>query len=378
MSAISHVQCPACGGAVGFTSVERIVSCPWCRARLLVESDAFVPEFCVPAVLDGIAARRRLQDFLRNRALPEGLLRHARFEDATLCLIPYHEIRARRLGTIEMTVESVRTVSRTTIPDENALSSMEWEEEKIRTARRETRVVTGDVHLIEPAVVMEDAGLREAGIFTLLKGDRPDLPVFNRNGRDVKGLIFAPTVDFNKAIANLNLKGFAATVVDDTQYVETRIRRIFYPFWRLRYRYAGRSFDATVDGVTGEVLFARAPEGDRRRVQWLVAGVMFFGLFMGRMMKDADLFGHLRAASGHVIDPTITVSSALFLLGLFLASTALVAVAVWNQFRYPGDVVKAEGSLQVEKTGSLFGGRTRAPLFSWKEFFQKMKEEGRP
>lgn len=354
MSHVSHISCPACKGAVGFTPSDRIITCSFCEAALLVEADNFIPEYYAVPSFDKEQARRSLQHFLMNSALPDGVLKNSRFKTAVLCYIPYHEVRSKRIGTIET---------------EKRLSSYNSSSTRVSLFdSRDTAVVTGDIHRIEPAITVEDLGIDDTFVFEGLKNNSIKLSQFDRVKVARTARIYQPSIDAKKIMMQLNIKGFTAQTSDDTEFVESRIRRIFYPVWRLQYEFSGRVYFAVIDGLNGKTLFAKAPQGDKQRVRWLVAGVSVSGFIFGKLLKAMHFTDHLTLTLSTGEDKTGAVGLGVMLIVFLGILLSIVWFIVWNQFRYAGDIVHEKNILFVEKQGGFFAKSKRVPLMTVRDF----------
>ncbi|MBN2802652.1 MAG: hypothetical protein JXR91_06135 [Deltaproteobacteria bacterium] len=353
MSDVTHLSCPACKGAVGFTQIYRIITCAYCGTSLLVEAGNHVPEYYAEHKIDKEKARRILQKFLLNKALPQSLMKHAAFKKAELSYLPFNELKAKRAGTIERVKKSERYSLNSLVPPVES---------------RDTAVITGDVHRIEPAVAINDLGIEDIDIMEQLRSRTIELLPFSRSEQGANGRIFIPEIDPSTMIEQMSLKGFANDLNDHTGYMEIRARRIFYPVWRLQYRFKNRVYNGVIDGVTGHPLFMSAPQGDNSRIKWLVAGVSISAFVFGKMLKQISFFERLRDAFDTGLDKTGSVGGGVILIIILSLLLALLWIAVWNQFRYSGDVVLEHNTMMVEKHGGFFAKSKRVPLMTLKEF----------
>ncbi|MBN2528237.1 MAG: hypothetical protein JXR76_17725 [Deltaproteobacteria bacterium] len=369
---VSHISCPACKGAVGVTNVDRFVRCAFCDVQLLVEHPHYVPQYMVSPVLDGIAARRSLQKFLTSKFLPNGLLRHARFLSGTLCYVPFYDFRTRRLGTMETTVQKKARTGMVPKPNLDTSLATVYMSRRETVPARETQLIISDIHRIEPACTLERFGLSHCSVFEYLKG-KPRLQPFDHgeNLRDAR--VYPPTLPAESIADQLQIRGFTTSVQDDTEYVESRTKVVYFPLWRLKYRFAGRLYSAVLDAVSGELLHATAPEGDQMRVMTLLLGVSIMGILLGMFLRDISLD---QIEKGIWLMSHTSVGIPLVgVLALLLSMTAGCWLMVWNQFRWPGEVCKSGKEYHVEKYNSLLKKRIRLPLLTpatlLKMLFQK-------
>ena len=315
-----HIACPECKGAVSATEVDRVVTCGYCGARSLVERERFVPEYYVSPAVEREDARRALQAFLRTGDLPEGLIKNTRFHSARLCMIPYHDVFARKSGVLEIGVPGER---------------MSTPGQKV--AAGQTKIIAGDLHRVTPGLPWRDWGLDEAGIVSSDKELRARAVPFDAARVGELGTVYRAEVSADKVLERLPIDARMGSVRDETTYEEIRLRRIYYPVWRLRYRYKGRLYGATVDGVSGKLMAARAPQGNRNRVIWLVGTMAFIGLNIGgplSFLHGAGLFGLPAKVIGEL------GLWALAALVLWLFVLLFCAGVGWEQIRYRGEVVQ--------------------------------------
>jgi len=339
MAAPLHIACPACKAAVGVTDIDRVVTCTFCKARSLVETDGFVQELWVEPACDRDQARRALQRSLTGRAFPPELLARSTPHSATLYLVPFHELRARRLGTMELGDHLRPRQGEALIRG------------TVAPAARETRVIFGDVHRVEPAVDLAGWALEHVALMSAQERARLKPVPFDGRAAAARGVVRQPTRSADRVLTELATDSRSASVVDRTVFAERRVRRIYYPVWRLRYRFAGRIYGAVVDGVTGEVISVRAPQNDGTRIKWLIATAMVISLFFGQITR----WFWLAATWGMDIETNLGMA-AVILYGFFFMVVVLFAAAGWHQFRYPGEVVMTGRDVEVVKVGAAGDG----------------------
>lgn len=361
MPAVRHITCPQCGGTLGASGLERIVACRYCRTRSLVEADDIVPEYWISPKLDQNAARRVVQKLLSGPGLPEGLLKLTRFHSARLHFVPFHEVSARRTGTMIMTVR--KEVVRRVVPEREdqgfsptAYLAMQQEErELLRQAsakpEKDTRVVMSDVARLEPAIDLPGWSLEEAELSSFRTRADGVLQPINRKRMERLGTIHHPTLTPENIVAQLEFRAETKHLEDNTEFGEVRAKRIFYPVWRVRYQFKGRLYGATIDAVTGKVMSARAPQDDRSRVLWLIAMSALACLIPGKILQSSfyQLFTDQEALSG-ILEVVIGLPQLIIpaiMIGLF-AIVAVLGVG-WNEFRYDGEVVITGDRRVVEK-----------------------------
>lgn len=298
----------------------------------------FVPEYLVEATVDADAARRALRRSLKDPRMTAGLLAESRFSSAVLRYVPFHKTAARRVGTLQMRKEARRP----SLPGERP-------EERGGAVTNETRVVFGDVARMEPAVRMSGWELEHAAIMDREREQEMAFLPYDPEEASLGGAAMPATERPDRYLEELKTDSRSATVVDRTSYSQIRVRRIYYPVWRVRYQYEGRGYAATVDGVTGDVIALRAPQDDGSRVKWLIATAMVLSLFFGKSLGFVLSWMASGAGNG-LANYDMTWVMALLLV-ILLFAVLVFATMGWHQFRYPGEVVVRGGTSEVEKVG---------------------------
>jgi len=347
MAKILHINCPKCGGALGMVGRDRVVKCRYCGTWSMVDFPEAVPEYWVKPMLKEVEARRIVQNLLRDKEMPEGLLKQARFHSARLYFIPFHELSARRLGTMTQTQFEQQKVytQRTTFDAESGMQRpLTAREQRLYNPvekKVDTKVVMADATRLEPAIQLHEWGLEESDINAIRSDKQGVLQPMNRGKLEAYGKIYDPAIEPEQILEMLKTRPGTQWLDDKTEFAEARVKRIYYPVWRVRYRYQGRLYGASVDGVTGKIMIARAPQDDRSRVLWFLGTTAIVSFIIGRLAhgalgsalfdpRHADVIIQVMARGFHILIP-------LVLVGLLLAVT--IVGFGWEQFRYPGEIV---------------------------------------
>jgi len=365
MARILHINCPRCGGTLGMVGTERITKCRFCGTWSLVDAKDVVPEYYVKPLLGEVTARRTVQTLLRDKDMPDGLLSETRFHSAKLYFVPYHEMSGKRLGTMttsQWKEERTRySSSFQGLGNPYGSSVVSLREERAMTPRKkevDTRVVMSDIGRIEPAVRLSEWGLEESDLETLRTEPAGRLRPMDRKLMERQGKVFDPTESSKDYFSMFDTKGFSAYNEDNTEIRETRVKRIYYPVWRIRYRYKGRLFGVTLDGVTGKVMHGRAPQDDKYRVLWMLGTSAIVSLIagkIGRLLYIAimDLGGRMDASTADGIGRIAAIGLTYGLpITLVMLAFALFIMGIgWEQFRYQGELVIQGSKRMVEKIG---------------------------
>lgn len=358
MARIKHINCPTCGGTLGVGGMERLVKCRYCENWSLVDGPDIVPEYYIKPVLEENDARRVLQKFLTQSAFPDGLLKSSRFHSARLFFVPYYELSARRLGTmVHKQVKSsapgnkpsyVGSVGSSTAMT-RSFRSYDYGEKK---QAADTRVVMGDVHRVEPATRLSEWALEESNLASIRTNQEGVLEPMSRRTLEKTGRIYDATRDVDSILNAMTSAHLSSQLEDHTEMAETRVKKIFYPVWRVKYKHQGRLYGATIDGVTGKIMSARAPNDDRLRIFWILISTALVALVAG---KAGRLLGSALFFSGSEV-PATGASSLFFVefsyvfLVLLLVGVAVGATIIgfgWDKFRYQSEVVVRGSNVRV-------------------------------
>jgi hypothetical protein len=122
-----------------------------------------------------------------------------------------------------------------------------------------------------------------------------------------------------------------------------RLSLVYYPLWIARYQYRDRSYQVVVDGVTGEILYGKAPGNIFYRAAMLVGG-MAAGTFL--LVNGTIVAGGLLAESSD--------SDGCGFILVPLAMGIGLIVAGYRRFRYGEEV---ESIQESAKKAPLAGDR---------------------
>ncbi len=364
MAKIRHVNCPKCGGTLGMSGMERVIKCRYCATWSLVDVPGLVPEYYVEPKINEMEARRIVQSFLRDKDLPDGLLKNTHFHSAKMCFIPYHEMTGRRLGTMTTTEEKQQRASGPKFKPSISQSSMggwggvnehvgvrDMGALKPKEKKVDTRVIMSDLTRNEPAIHLKAWALEEADVTSVRSDPSGLLQSMNRRKMEKLGKVYDPTITTEHMLSKITTTAGAANLVDDTEIAEVKVKRIYYPIWRIRYKYQGRLYGVTVDGVSGKIMAARAPQADGSRVLWMLGTTAMVAFIMGKVghalvsliFFDPESMGVLlqMMTRGIVVVAPVVIFSLLLVL--------VVLGFGWEQFRYPGEIVVTGKRREVEK-----------------------------
>ncbi|MFO8058631.1 MAG: hypothetical protein R6V10_15200 [bacterium] len=358
MARIKHVNCPTCGGTLGVGGMERLVKCRYCDNWSLVEGPDLVPEYYIKPGLEEKDARRVLQRFLTQSAFPDGLLKSSRFHSARLFFVPFYELSARRLGTmthqeVQSKVPRMRAdyvgAAGSSTGMTRSFRSYDYKEKKDTV---DTRVVMGDVHRIEPATTHSEWALEEAELSSLRTDQEGVLVPMDRRAMEKKGRIYDATRNVDAILQAMTSGNLSSRLEDNTRMEEARVKKIFYPVWRVKYQHQGRLYGATIDGVTGKIMSARAPNDDRLRIFWILLSTAVVALVAGKggRLAASALFLDKAGGAASGVPSIFFVEFSYVLLVLLLVGVAVGALIIgfgWDKFRYQSEVVVRGSSVRV-------------------------------
>lgn len=267
---IRGLSCPRCAGALEMLDGDpETMRCGYCGHRFLDWDDRGIASFA-PC---GRLGRRRALRVLRDALDEVGVRGHA-VEKARRFHLPFWFLEAKLVG---------------------------WQRYRRRRTAQPAGVYapTGPLE-IEPELEEENFGhnvvystpacdLREFGLLGVAgRAQRLSLRPFDMESvkadETVCAVLRSRSVILRRArlyhAARVTPK-LARHCVQRILLVRPRMRLIYYPVWRLRYRANGHAVEAIVDGLRPELLRGTYPEKENDRlVQWIGTGGVF-GLAAG-------------------------------------------------------------------------------------------------
>jgi hypothetical protein len=332
-----HMKCSNCGGLLS-TRGQRVLTCKYCGERSLVIIPDWMPTYYFKPKLDIAGARRAMVGLFKTPDVESGLLKTARFESGELFFVPIYQLRARRVGTFVVMPQSINPRDSYDQPGGairsfRALRNLQ----KLAEAGPDTRVIISDVIRGLPALSLEEWGLDEIDPVQVLIEGGNEYQTYNREPMDKLGTVLEPTVSVEERVDQI-YKMTELIKQDQTQIVDRSIDLIYYPVWRLRWKYQGKQYQNTIDGINGKVLFARAPAKQAQRLLWLLAISAAAGMSVGKFLT--------------AIWMALVASFFGFPILLFFSAALMFFVAFgWNMFRYSTELVIQGSYRSVEWIG---------------------------
>jgi hypothetical protein len=291
----------------------RIVTCPFCDMRSLVQGDRGIRRWQVSSRLERPQALEVVKTFFSGLNKARDLKREAQINDLFLVYLPYWRVTAFVAGWL---FGRVKSGDKSTKPVEvEILEDMNWN---------------------DAAVDVSEFGVHRVAV-------RPgDLEPFDSEQLHARAMVFEPVESPSEAIDEADQhfihrgrqkRSLKQKYFEKFHMLRRRLSLVYYPLWVARYQYKDRSYQIVVDGVSGEILYGKAPGNIFYRAAMLVGG-MATGTFI--LVNGTILAGGLLAESsdsdgcGFILIP----------LGLGIG----LIVAGYSRFRYGEEVESVQKS----------------------------------
>jgi len=309
------MNCPQCGGAVQLTEGARVISCQYCNTVLLVEGDKGIFTMMFKNELDANSCKKQVQAWFGRGYKARDLVEKAKISEVFPLYIPFWRVVGKAAGWVcGYEVHHHGKTSHTEYLEKRVFRDFVWSEIAcdpgdigVRSLPVSTGMVLphqeGDVPTFEPTSTADQAKERGMqGIHAMAENS-----------------VRVPNVTFRKIIT-----------------IPRSIALVYYPIWMVRYNYGDRSYFATVDGVTGQVLSGRAPGDPFYQALAMTGG----------------------AAGGGVVAGLAIGCSLLFGCGLPLVVVGLICGAVifyfsYRFFRHGSEIVEGDIQANYSKPSSI-------------------------
>lgn len=292
------LKCPSCAGPLSLAEGDTHTICPSCDSGLLISSA--VRSYVLPSGLTGMQALRTVRRKLES--LNPGVAGRSRVGKPVLFYVPYWRITCQASGYI-LGIEPVYREEDVQITSSDGYESGWSVIQTRRKIRTGSDAVEREIQL-SGSVNISGADLTPLGIPSLSsraqmsmqgmaiqrKGLPPGLQILE--GRNMpEGVFVDPSVSLSEACRQGEeyLVGLASSVGRGLEQrwefsVVTGHRNclIYYPLWVIDFECDSRSFQAVIDGVSGNILRGRFPGRELNRV--LIAagiGILWAGILPG-------------------------------------------------------------------------------------------------
>lgn len=251
------MNCPACGGAVSVQEGTDIASCPYCSLLLSVEGDQGVSKIMLKNKLDASKAESTARNWMSGGLKARDLKAKAEVTECYPLYVPFWKLHARAAGWVCGYREERHDKRTERIPMEKiVLREFDW---------NGAACDIGDIGIEHLSNLDGEALLHDEG----------SIPTFEVTN--------SPTDAKSMGIEGIRRAAVSSAGVEHHTFVNMHVfpkglTLLYYPIWIVRYKYAGRMYFVTLDGVTGKALSGRAPGDTLMRSLAITAG-MFIGGF---------------------------------------------------------------------------------------------------
>ncbi len=320
------LTCPNCAGIVPVPEGARIVECPYCHLRSLVQGERGVRRWQVRNRTQRDDVMQTVRSFWRGLNKARDLPKEAKIKDVFLIYLPYWRLQAFVVGWL---FGRVRKDKDSTEPVEvEIFQEMAWNDAALDVAEYGVHRVTISANDLEP---FDEDYLRD------------------------EALVFDPTESRTDAQAEAEehftyrarrVRNLSSRFFEHYEFLNPRFSTVYYPLWVVRYEYKKRNYQTVVDGTNNKLLYGKAPGNAFYRAAMLVGG-----LALGNFVLVNGFIVALLAVSSSSGD-----DDSAFALLIPLAIGAGLIFAGYRAFRYGEEVEHREGSshkAESEGNGSV-------------------------
>lgn len=233
------LNCPSCGGVVPVPEGVRVVLCPFCDQRSLVQGERGVRRWQVCCRSSRDDAVQSVKGFYIgiNKALDLSI--KAQLSEVFLVYLPYWRVSATVAGWM--------------------LGRVKAGKDKTKPAEVE---ILEEMHWADAAVDVSEFGVHRVSI------SKQDLEPFDPDQLRSEAMVFDPTESAVEALAEAEehflvrareKAKLEKTFFEKLHLLRTETSLVYHPLWVARYAYRNRSYQVVVDGVRGQVLYGKAP-----------------------------------------------------------------------------------------------------------------------
>jgi hypothetical protein len=258
MQRTQGLNCPNCGGVVPVPEGVRVVQCPFCEQRSLVQGERGVRRWQVCCRISRQQAVESVESFYSGVNKAIDLKRTARLEELFLVYLPYWRVSTKLAGYLFGRVRSG--------------------DDKTKPAEVE---VMEEMHWNDAAVDVSEFGVHRVSL------SLGDLEPYDADRLQAEAMVFEPTESRTDALAEAEAyfvqrardkKQLKRTYFEKYHLLDTQISLVYFPLWVARYAHRNRVYQVVVDGAGGRVLYGKAPGNIIYRAAALV-GAMAAGTF---------------------------------------------------------------------------------------------------
>jgi len=326
---IYNVNCPFCGATFGRPEGKFVLTCEYCGRRSWLKIDGAIPRAVIEPRISKEQAIYTLEGrVFADKQTPQDMATSAKILSAQLYYVPFYEYSGWRGSLVGRRIK-------------DGIGE-----------KHDTSVSLFDFTVYMPAAAPRGWEIDKFEPNSLRAEERTQQrPFARRELASSNAITIAPKRAKEEIRKKLEAIGQMASDIE-SQVVVAHTKLVYFPFWRIRYRYHGRDYTATIDGTEGRILFARSPRADYYRLPlfvaflavaaWLVATLLHSLVLKQEVAKVMVRFALL--SEGTLFISIIGLT--LFALGF----TTLFGLA-WDTARYPEQMIYRLDRKEIDKIG---------------------------
>lgn len=327
MSKIQGLICPNCASGIVIPEGARIVSCPSCGLRSMVQGERGIRRWQVHRQVERDKAAAAVRSFFKGMNKARDLHREAEILDIFLVYLPYWRVQAYVAG---------------------------WMFGRVKRNKDSTKPVEVEVfeemHWNDAAVDVSEYGVARV---TLRKAQ---LEPYDESALHAEAMVFEPAESRTEAMEEAHQhfthrgrekRSLTSRFFEKFSFLRQRFSLVYYPLWVARYSYKKRHYQVVVDGVEGGVLYGKAPGNIFYRAAMLVGGMALGNLLL---VNGCALLSLTSNSSSSDDGNGLAVIAIPVLIG------GAVIYAGYRAFRYGEEVEKLDRKNQ--KAEGVGNGRT--------------------
>lgn len=307
------LTCPNCNGVVPVPEGVRVVTCPFCEMRSLVEGERGVQRFQIRNKIEREQAISAVTGFFSGMNKARDLKKTAEIKEMFLIYLPYWRVHAFVAG---------------------------WLFGRVKSGKDSTKPV--EIEVMEEMLWNDAAAdVSEFGVHSV-SAAKSDLQPYDSEVLHAEGMVFEPVESRDDALREAQShflyrgrkkKHLQQKFFEKFHYLRQQLSLVYYPLWVARYEYRGRNYQVVVDGTSAKVLYGKAPGNIFYRAIMLIAG-MALGNFI---LINGTIIGGLIVAGSDEGD-------AFWLPLVALAAGIGIVVAGYLRFRHGEEVESLQAS----------------------------------
>ena len=330
--------CPNCASIVPIAEGARVVQCPACGLRSLIQGERGIRRWQVGRRTERPQAEQAVRGFWSGINKATGLRREAHIRDLFLVYLPYWRVQAFVVGWLFGRVKKGKDETRPV--EVEIFEEMHWNDAAVDVAEYGVHAVRLSKDQLEP--YDHDLLHSEAMVFQPVESA-------TEANQEAEGYF----VERGRSRQTLKQKFF-----EKFHLLRQRFSIVYYPLWVGRYEFRKRHYQVVVDGVSGKVLYGKAPGNIFYRAAALVAGMALGNLVLVNSCAILFYFGEF-LGDGEDSPGAILLAIAAAGLGLMFWG--------YNSFRYGEEVEQIDSSAEKMASGGGVKGVFNAQIGKGKQ-----------